>query len=196
MKRMSMIVISAAVAGGCRSPHTPTATYASGAPRSAADDAGLARMYEEDQADRTPPAGRTIDWALVGPRDRSREARVKALYRAGDLHTAADFSHAAMILQHADAPDDYLLAHELCIVAIAKGDASALWLCAATEDRFLDKIGRDQRFGTQFKSSGPNAPFKLATVSDAMTDGLRACFHVPALEEARKMEAQLDASKP
>jgi hypothetical protein len=164
-----------------------------------ADNAELARLYDEDQSDRAPGAAH-VDWSQVGTRDQRREAQIKAMYRDGDLHTAADFHHAAMILQHADEAEDYLLAHELCIVAVSKGDASALWLCAASEDRFLDKIGREQRFGTQFKSSGPNSPFRLVPVSDAMTDDLRAQFHAPKLEAARRMEAEMQAqfngSKP
>ena len=87
-----------------------------------------------------------------------------------------------------------VLVHELCVVAISKGDASVLWLCAASEDRFLDKIDRDQRFGTQFKSNGPDSPFHLVKVPDATTDDLRAQFHVPKLEDAKKMEAEFNAS--
>ena len=185
------------LASACRTAPgpKPTETYSSGAPKSAADDAELARLYDEDQADRTPPAGGTIDWSQVGPRDQRREAEIKALYKSNHLHTAADYHHAAMILQHADEPDDYLLAHELCVVAISMGDASALWLCAASEDRFLDKIGRDQRFGTQFKSNGPSSPFHLVPVSGAMTDELRARMRVPKLEDAHKMEAEINAAQ-
>src|SRR5207244_3446913 len=64
------------------------------------DNEELARLYREDQGDRTPGAGKTIDWAVVGPRDREREARIKELYKADELHTGADFFHAAMVLQH------------------------------------------------------------------------------------------------
>jgi hypothetical protein len=39
----------------------------------------LARLYDEDQGDRQPPGGKPIDWSVVGPRDRRREARVKEL---------------------------------------------------------------------------------------------------------------------
>ncbi len=196
MKRTPAFLFLTFAACACQATSTqrPVEAYASGAPKSADDNAELARLYDEDQADRTPAGGGAIDWTLIGPRDQRRETEIKALYQHGDLHTAADFHHAAMILQHADEPDDYLLAHELCVVAISKGDASSLWLCAASEDRFLDKIGRGQRFGTQFKSNGPDSPFHLVPVSDAMTDSLRAEFHVPKLEDARKMEAEINKS--
>ena len=41
-----------------------------------------------------------------------------------------------MILQHGGGPEDYLLAHELCVVAIGRGEERK-WLAAASEDRFL-----------------------------------------------------------
>lgn len=53
-------------------------------------------------------------------------------------------------------PDDFLLAHEFCVIAIIKGknDREARWLAASSEDRFLMNIQRPQRFGTQFRSAG------------------------------------------
>jgi len=33
------------------------------------DNAELTRLMDEDQADRTPPAGKSIDWKVVSPRD-------------------------------------------------------------------------------------------------------------------------------
>ena len=110
------------------------------------DSEELARLYEEDQSDRK--AGLQIDWEVVGPRDKMREARVKELYTRGQLRTGKDYHRAAMVLQHAQTPEDYLLAHEPCVIAIFKG-VDARWLAAASEDRFLRSIGRPQRFGTQ-----------------------------------------------
>src|SRR5262245_19609308 len=88
----------------------------------------LAKLYAEDQADRLPGGGKPIDWSVVGPRDRRREARVKELYEAESLRTGKDFHRAAMVLQHASRPEDYLLAHEFCVVALSKGDQEARWL--------------------------------------------------------------------
>src|SRR5436190_1379819 len=75
---------------------------------------------------------------------------------------AGDYYRAAMILQHGDVAEDYLLAHEFCVVAISKGDARAKWLAAASEDRFLMNIDRPQRFATQFRCDGlPNCEYHL-----------------------------------
>jgi hypothetical protein len=152
----------------------------------------LSRMFADDQADRQPAAGRSIDWAVVGPRDKKRLARVRELYGNAELRTSEDYYHAAMILQHSDKPSDYLLAHEFCIVAISKGEDRAKWLAAASEDRYLMNIGRPQRFGTQYKSSGPKAAFRLFEVDDSVTDGLRREFNTPTLEQARAREAEMN----
>jgi hypothetical protein len=142
------------------------------------DNQQLARLFQEDQTDRAPEEN--IDWKVVGPRDIARQARVKELCRGGMLNTGADYYHAAMVLQHGEAPEDYLLAHELCVVALAKGNQDARWLAAATEDRFLMSIGRPQRFGTQYQADGPNAEFKLYQMEEGVTDPMRSAMNVPA----------------
>lgn len=153
--------------------------------------AELARLFNEDQADREHKPGVHTDWEAVGLRDEQRELRVKALLAEGALVTGADFYHAAMVLQHAPAPDDYLLAHDLCVVAIGKGETRAKWLAAASLDRFLNRIGRPQRFGTQFQSTRSTQPSKLVPVDPSVPDSLRREMGVPTLEEARKKEADL-----
>jgi hypothetical protein len=152
----------------------------------------LARLYEKDQRDRQPTGDKPIDWSVVAPRDRRREARVKELYEAGSLRTGKDFYRAAMVLQHAARPEDYLLAHEFCVVALAKGDKDARWLAAATEDRYLMNIGRAQRFGTQYRSAGPDQSIKLYEVGPGVTDALRRELGVPTLDEARRREAMME----
>ena len=91
---------------------------------STTDNAELAHLMDEDQADRIPGA-KSIDWKIVGPRDVARIKRVKEHYTQNQLKTGGDYYHAAMILQHSDIADDYLLAHELCVAAISKGDKRA-----------------------------------------------------------------------
>ena len=147
------------------------------------------RLRDQDQADRAPAA---IDWSVVGPRDRVRSRRVKELFAGNGLHTANDYYHAAMILQHGEAPEDFLLAHEFCVVAMMKGknDVESAWLAAAAEDRFLMNIGRPQRFGTQYRSEGAG-PLRLYTMGDGVTDELRRLMGVPTLAEARAHEAEL-----
>lgn len=53
------------------------------------------------------------------------------------------------------------------------------------------RIGRPQRFGTQYRSKGPDDPVRLYGVGPGATDGLRKELDVPTLEEARKREAEM-----
>jgi hypothetical protein len=159
------------------------------------DNQELSRLMDEDQGDRMPTSGKSIDWKVVGPRDDARIKRVKQLYLQNQLHTGNDYFNAALILQHSNTPEDYLLAHELCVVAISnkRGIES---LAAASEDRFLMSIGRPQRFGTQYRSDGPNQPMRLYKVDSGVTDHLRRIMMVPSLAEAKAREAEMNKLKP
>lgn len=152
------------------------------------DHEELARLCAEDQADRSAQA---IDWEVVGQRDGVRLARVKELYAANQLATGADFYHAAMVLLHGWEAEDVLLAHELSVLAISKGEDRAVWLAAATEDRFLMKIGRPQRFGTQYQGDG-DGTYKLYQVADGVTDAHRQQMRAPSLVEAGEREAMFE----
>jgi hypothetical protein len=154
-----------------------------------ADNEELLRIAREDQEDRAPGAG-GIDWRVVGPRDQARLKRTRELYAAGSLRTGADWMRAALVFQHSDRSEDYLLAHEMCLAALAQGETRAAWLAAATLDRFLRSIGRNQRFGTQFEPD-PGGRLAVAPVDDAVTDALRAAVDVPSLAEARGLAERL-----
>jgi len=159
----------------------------------------LEKIYAEDQSDRTPSGGGPLDWSIVRPRDLARHQRVLELYRAGELKTGKDLFHAAMVLQHGDGPEDFLLSHELCVTAVfahsnEPGDwiKGAKWLAAASEDRFLGAIGRKQRFGTQYKTHDPDPTWRLDPVDDGVTDAIRHAWNVPTLDEATRREAEMN----
>jgi len=158
------------------------------------DNEELARLYQEDQADRVPKDG-PVDGKAIVARDRVRQARVKELYQANQLQTGADYYHAAMVLQHGYVPEDYLLAHELCVVGISKGEAKAKWLAAASEDRFLMAIGRPQRFATQYRSDSPGTPMHLYQVNEGVTDELRRAMNARSLAEAKAQEQRMNPKK-
>jgi hypothetical protein len=140
----------------------------------------MARLFKEDQADRQD--GGHIDWDKVEAADAARRQAVAIMLRAGELRTGTDFLRAAFIFQHGDTANDYLLAHVLAIVAMRKGRTDADWIAAATLDRYLQRTGRPQVFGTQFKpdssrSHSTQEPFDRDLISDA----LRAVMNVPPL---------------
>ncbi len=156
------------------------------------DNAELVRMFQEDQDDRKPGL-HGIDWSLVKPRDDARLERTRALYVSGALRTGADWFHAALILQHSSDADDYLLAHEMCVAALAQGEKGyAISLAAASEDRFLMSIGRKQRFGTQYEPADEPGKYRLAPTDLLVTDQLREALRTPSLAEARDSAGQFD----
>lgn len=151
----------------------------------------LEKLYEEDQSDRNS-AGMNTDWEAISIRDEQREIRVKELLALGPLGDGSAYYHAAIVLQHASTPDDYLLAHDLCVIALAKGEQKAKWLAAASMDRFLISIGRQQRFGTQFFSNKSFRPPRLAQVDPNVSDVIRQELDVPTLENAKKREVEME----
>ena len=146
------------------------------------------RLVQEDQQDRRG----VIDWQRVDARDRERRARILQLLDADALHTADDYRFAALILQHGEETDDPLLAHELCVIAISLGSKDAIWLAAASEDRFLTRMKRPQRFGTQYVG-GPDGHHHLADVDPQVTDGMRRAMNAPSAAQAKAREAEIDA---
>ncbi len=193
MLRVAVLVAlmaSAGVAGYAvgarRSPATPMA-----AASSRMDDADLRRMYEEDQSDRS--SGST-DWAVVEPRDRARREQVRRHLAEGKLATGNDYYHAAMVLQHGDHPHDFLLAHDLAVAAAIMGQAHARWLAAASEDRFLRRVGQPQRFGTQFRKDG-DGPWYLENVDATVPHSLRRVMDVPAIAESAARVVELNKAK-
>jgi hypothetical protein len=92
----------------------------------------------------------------VAKADAARREQTRRLLEAGALHSGEDYRHAAFVFQHGDSPADYLLAHALAMVAVTKGEATAIWIAAATLDRYLQTIGQKQIFGTQFLTHSQN----------------------------------------
>ncbi|MBW8875182.1 MAG: hypothetical protein JF614_09475 [Acidobacteria bacterium] len=150
----------------------------------------LERLYKEDQADRAPDMGK-VDWSVVGKRDEERRKRVLEIIAQGGAKEAADYVHAAMVLQHGQAPEDFDHANQWCLKAVEldPGYPGARWLAAAAKDRYLMNLGKPQLYGTQFKRD-PNGPWYLWQVDPAVTDEERAKWDVPPLARAK---ARVDA---
>ncbi|HEX7693319.1 MAG TPA: hypothetical protein VF409_02455 [Sphingomonas sp.] len=117
-------------------------------------NAEMTAIFDSDQSDRQSPV---IEWSAVGSRDLARKGRTKALLDAGLLASGDDYYHAAFVFQHGSEPNDYLLAHTLAMIAVARGRPDANWIAAATLDRYLQRIGQKQIFGTQFTYSNTSA---------------------------------------
>jgi hypothetical protein len=161
------------------------------------DNAELARMFADDQAFRI--SQERIDWAQRRLEDSARRVRVRELLESGDISTGQDFWHAALIYQHGETPDDYLLAHTFACAALARGKADAAWIAAASLDRYLGSVGQPQIYGTQFKlEDGKNYTQGLFNTT-LIPDSLRQILGVPQLseqDEQRKLfQKKLDAEQ-
>ena len=154
-----------------------------GCVRAPRDNAEMQQIYNADQADREGKIGAPLDWEKISPRDAARRKRVRELLDAGALTTGKDYELAAMVFQHGDGTEDILFAHVLAVTAMGKGDRDARWMAAASIDRFLQRAGQPQVFGTQFnytmdaggKQVWTMDPYNRALVSAA----LRAANCVP-----------------
>ncbi len=159
----------------------------------------LAQIYEDDQK---PRHADSIDWNAVNVADEERRIRVRALLKDNKLQTGEDFERAAFIFQHSHESDDYLLAHTLAMVAVARGQPSAIWIAAATLDRYLQSAGKPQIFGTQYQTMDEQPATQEPYNRSLIADALRSALKVPpiaAQEERRKQidtDRQLPSSTP
>lgn len=159
-------------------------------------NAELAKITQEDQADRAVDDIEKIDWKAVSERDAKRRARVYEIIKAGQLKHADDYFNAALVLQHGDRPDDYDMANKLATKSaeLDPNKGEARWLAAAAKDRYLWAIGKPQIYGTQFKKTGDK--WTIDPIDEkAVTDDERQRQGVPTLAETRKRLDQMNAKK-
>ncbi len=153
-----------------------------------APNAAMAGIYKADQAVRQSMASFTANAVQIEKDDAGRREQVMALLEKGELRAGGDFRLAALVFQHGAGPRDFLFAHTLALVALAKGDRSASWIASASLDRYLWSIKQPQIFGTGFGPGGKDQePFDRGLVSDA----IRRELNVPALAEQRRVMEQL-----
>ena len=153
-----------------------------------APNAAMAEIYRADQAVRQSMESFTANAAQIEKDDAVRREQVRALLEEGELRAGEDFRLAAMVFQHGAEPRDYLFAHALALVALAKGDRSASWIASATLDRYLHSIDRQQIFGTAFSAGGSD---QGSFDRDLISDAIRRELGVPALAEQRQVMQQL-----
>jgi hypothetical protein len=153
-------------------------------------NAEMKAIYDRDQHDRMT---QNIDWKVVGKADEERREQTRKLLAGGALHTGKDYEEAAFVFQHGSTAQDYLLAHTLAMVAVSKGDSTAIWISAATLDRYLEMVKQQQIFGTQFssdpKQKWTQEPYDRTLISDA----LRNQLGVPSqATQAKQLKAYQD----
>ncbi len=182
-KFIPLVLLGSIALTGCVANRGPHSVADSPAPVS--NSVELAEIYKADQADRQG----VIDWHAVSQRDEAREKRVREILASGGIQTPGDYYHAAMVFQHSSEGDGMHLAHELAMIGASLGDRKCRWLAAASYDRLLNRLGHQQRFGTQYL--GTNGPPTLGPVHPGITDSMRAALNVPTLEQAKAREEKI-----
>jgi hypothetical protein len=152
-------------------------------------------IFDEDQRVRQDETRLSeAQWAAISQGDTIRRQRTRALLKADQLHTGDDFREAAFVFQHGDAPGDYLMAHTLAMVAVAKGDSSALWIGTATLDRYLHSVHQPQIYGTQFTREGDSPMTQEPYNREVISDPLRQALGVPSMAAQQEQLKALQAS--
>jgi endo-1,4-beta-D-glucanase Y len=169
-----------------------TAGLASGAQTDTAiiDNPEMKAIFDADQGGRKTEA---IDWKTVAAADVKRQARTRELLAQNLLHTGQDYWEAAVVFQHGDTSNSYLLAHVLAMVALAKGKQDAISMASATLDRYLMNIGQKQIFGTQFVSPDMTGgwtqePYDRELVSDALRQQLNVGTQTEQTERLKDIQ--------
>lgn len=154
----------------------------------------LASMEVQDQADRAAGSNK-IDWDVVSKRDAARRTEVLQLLNAGDIRSADDFYHAALIFQHGDSIQDTQLALALATTSARMNPSNqqAQVLMAQAWDRILVRSGKPQWYGTQFQRSKTTGKWELfPTDPTAVTEAQRTALGLPTLAETLAHIAQLN----
>lgn len=116
---------------------------------------------------------------------------------AGRVHTNADRTNAALVLQHspltfrddelvAISPHDYLLAHHLAKAAFEDGYSKARDLVPQTIDRYLSMTEGYQKYGTNRFINQTTGEEELSFIDRATTDAERAAYGVAPLADLLK----------
>jgi hypothetical protein len=150
------------------------------------DNVKLTDLFTLDQAARK---AKTVDWQKLNTEDEKRREEVHLMLQNGEIHTGNDYYHAALIYQHGQRHEDFLLAHVLAVSAMSFGNKDARWLSAATLDRYLLAISQPQIYGTQFESSpGKTGTWTQRTMDTSLlSDSMRSAACVVTVAEQRKI---------
>lgn len=112
----------------------------------------LERLYLEDKADRE----NEIALEALAQNDAERLHMLKELIKNEkiDFNEIWNLHYAALILQHSNNIEDFVLTHYYAKKAVNMGSKVTKWLYAATLDRLLIAQGKKQKLGTQYKLVG------------------------------------------
>lgn len=145
----------------------------------------LASLVKQDQSEaRALATARTTEeewrrWVAAGA---PRRELVRQLIRSGGLVTAEDYANGALLLQHGETPEDFMLSHVLGTIAGFKGDRNGRFLSAVSLDRYLLNVGQPQVFGSQAMpdfARMASSPWSMTPNMAIISDQIRKEFAYP-----------------
>lgn len=158
-------------------------------------DHGLVDLFSADHREHADvPTVGTPEYVALRQRDQARRHQATVLLARLTHPDGDDLYHAAWLFNHGDTPEDVRRAHELASRAAALGNSKALWLSAASYDRWCMYRGLPQRYGTQIVPDGTR--FRVWDTDPTVTDEERGLYHVPPLKEQEHRAAQQTQVEP
>jgi hypothetical protein len=175
---LTLLVVTVFIA-----PHGTSQTPQAAAPNVENNKSVMRKLYEQDQKD-------------FDNSDRAKiRKHVQRLMSEGKIQSAEDYYYAAFIFQHGLKSSDYLYAHVLAVTAVNKGLHNAMWLSAATLDRYLQSVQQAQIFGTQFGSLFNDRDDQEPYDREMVSDEIRAMWCVTTKSAQARILADKRAGK-
>lgn len=126
--------------------------------------------------------------------DDERRKEMAGLIARGSVRTGRGWYAAAMVFQHGKTLADFRRAMVYARKSMKLGYGPARWLAAAAEDRYLMKLGKKQKYGTQFRQK-KSGIWILHPVLSSTSDEDRKRFDVPSLAESMRYVNTLNQSR-
>ncbi|MFK2899307.1 hypothetical protein ISP15_03100 [Dyella jejuensis] len=149
------------------------------------DNQLLAKLEQQDQADRMPGGGK-INWDVVARKDAERKREVEKILADGGIRTTQDYFNASVIFQHGEDLKDIEQAYAFAVTAVNLDDKNqqAKQLEADAWDRIMLKRNRPQWYGTQFIRDKATGKFEMYQAdSNVISDAERQAMGLPTMSE-------------
>ena len=152
------------------------------------DNLQLEEVFQEDQKDREKVYDAPEEIERLKERDRRRRKKVHMMMELGEVQTKRDLYHAAVVFQHGEVSEEFLISHRLAAMSAILGHRTARWLLAASLDRYLMSLGQSQVYGTQFEYNTAEGVYqlKLPIQETVMLAFDKEMLGVPAVSERLK----------
>ncbi len=149
------------------------------------DNLKLLELYQADQKDRERVYESAEEVNELRARDAQRKSSLLEMIAQGEVNTANDLYHAAVIMLHGHDPKDFMIAHRFSTLAAIGGHRAARWMVASSLDRFLMACGMPQVYGTQFEFNEEEGKYQLRLPIDdaAILAFEKKFFNVPPVKD-------------